>query len=215
MKGFFLDELLRHEGLGDDLENPQCAHCACAFDTQDLNSPRIFKCFDCGQFLQCEACCVSQHQRAPLHVIEVSILVHRLYINILTCGQEWNGHYWIGSTLAKLGVVYQLGHGGWPCTSPEDTIREMTVIEAPTIHQVKIRYCGCSKSYDADNLEQLMRNAWYPATVTDPKTCATFRSLESYRLYNVAGNLNVSDFITTLERATDPSSASGMTWIPV
>ncbi|KAJ7830690.1 hypothetical protein B0H13DRAFT_2371831 [Mycena leptocephala] len=174
MKGFFLDELLRHEGLGDDLENPRCAHCACSFDTQDPNSPCLFKCFDCGQFLQCEDCCVSHHQRAPLHVIE-----------------EWNGHYWIDSTLAKLGIIYQLGHGGWPCTSPEETVREMTVIEAPIIHQVKIRFCGCSKSYDADNLEQLMRNAWYPATVTDPKTCATFRSLESYRLYNVAGNLNV------------------------
>lgn len=92
MKGFFLDELLCHEGLGDNLENPRCAHCACSFDTQDPNSPRLFKCFDCGQFLQCEDCCVSHHQRAPLHVIEVCVLVSLLsyqYINRRT-GMEWS-----------------------------------------------------------------------------------------------------------------------------
>jgi hypothetical protein len=72
-------------------------------------------------------------------------------------------------------------------------------------------YCKCAKS-DVDNLEQLMRNAWYPATVTDPGTCATFQSLESYRMYNVVGNLNVWDYITALERFTDSTASSGMTW---
>ncbi|KAJ7657038.1 hypothetical protein B0H17DRAFT_955804 [Mycena rosella] len=67
---------------------------------------------------------------------------------------------------------------------------------------------------DADNLQQLMRNAWYPATVTDPRICATFRSLEAYRLYNVVGNMNVRDFITALERVTVTTTASGMTWLP-
>jgi hypothetical protein len=91
----------------------------------------------------------------------------------------------------------------------------MTVIQAPIIHQLKIRYCKCSKSDDADNLEQLLRNAWYPATVTDPGTCATFQSLESYRLFYVVGNMNVRDFITSLERMTDASTSSGMSWLPV
>ncbi|KAJ7112012.1 hypothetical protein C8R43DRAFT_1138947 [Mycena crocata] len=91
----------------------------------------------------------------------------------------------------------------------------MTVIHAPIIHQVKYRYCGCSKSDDADdNLKQLMRNGWYPVTVTDPKTCATFQSLEAFRLYSVVGNMNVRDFITALERVTDTTASSGMTWLP-
>lgn len=91
----------------------------------------------------------------------------------------------------------------------------MTVIEAPIIHEIRMRYCRCAKSDNADNLEQLMRNAWYPATVTDPGTCATFRCLETYRMYNVVGNLNVQDFITALERVTDSSASSGLTWLPV
>ncbi|KAJ7893749.1 hypothetical protein B0H13DRAFT_1625094 [Mycena leptocephala] len=196
IKGFFLDEIIRHEGLADDTANPHCAHCETTFEPGVPDSPRLFKCYDCGQFLQCASCCLSHHKLTPLHVI-----------------QEWNGNFWSPCTLASLGLVYQLGHGGFPCPCP-DTVRKMTVIEAPIIHQICVSYCKCSKSDSVDNLEQLMRNGWYPATVTDPGTCATFRSLETYRLYNVVGNMNVRDFMTSLERVTDPSAASGMTWLP-
>lgn len=129
--------------------------------------------------------------------------------------QEWRGNFWVPCTLASLGLVYQLGHGGFPCPFPDTTVRKMTVIEAPILHEIHVSYCKCSKSDNADNLEQLLRNTWYPATVTDPGTCATFRSLEAYRLYNVVGNMNVRDFITSLERITDASAVSGMTWLPV
>ncbi|KAJ6557474.1 hypothetical protein B0H19DRAFT_1261098 [Mycena capillaripes] len=128
--------------------------------------------------------------------------------------KEWNGDFWKPSTLSDLGLVYQLGHGGLPCPYPDSTVRKMTVIKAPFIHEVQICFCKCSRSDDADNLEQLMRNAWYPVTVTDPGTCATFESLEAYRLYNVVGNMNVRDFITSLERMTNTTATSGMTWLP-
>ncbi|KAJ7123795.1 hypothetical protein C8R43DRAFT_1135846 [Mycena crocata] len=197
MKGFFLDELNRHEGLANELQDPRCAHCSTSLSADEPSAPRFFKCADCGQFLQCETCCLGHHKRTPLHVI-----------------QEWNGSFWTKCTLADLGLVYQLGHGGFPCSFPDDTVYNMTVIDAPVIHQIKLRYCKCSRSDDAENLEQLMRNGWYPATVSDPATCATFKSLEAYRLYNVVGNMNVHDFITALERMTDTTAASGMSWLP-
>ncbi|KAJ7176163.1 hypothetical protein C8R43DRAFT_1084657 [Mycena crocata] len=197
LKSFFLDELNRHEGLADELEESQCAHCQRPLNTHIPSSVRFFKCEDCGEFLQCETCCLAHHKRTPLHVI-----------------LEWNGSFWTKCTLADLGLVYQLGHGGFPCGFPDDKVYKMTVIEAPVIHQIKIRYCKCARSDDAENLEQLMRNSWYPATVTDPATCATFKSLEAYRLYNVVGNMNVHDFITALERMTDTTAASGMSWLP-
>ncbi|KAJ7082827.1 hypothetical protein C8R43DRAFT_886408 [Mycena crocata] len=194
----FLDELLRHEGLGDDLDKPECAHCHSAFSQEAENAVQLFKCEDCGEFLQCLECCLSHHSRTPLHVIK----------------QEWSGYFWLPRTLADIGLIYQLGHGGFPCPSPEDTVRKLTVIEAPVIHRIKARYCKCDKSDDADNLEQLLRNKWYPATVTDPGTCATFRSLEAYRLFNVAGNMNVRDYITALEEMTDAGAKAGLTWLP-
>ncbi|KAJ7919700.1 hypothetical protein B0H13DRAFT_2428738 [Mycena leptocephala] len=169
-------------------------------------STHLFKCGDCGEFLQCKSCCLETHKRTPLHTIQVSAIV---FWKI-----EWNGTFWVDRTLAEFGLIYQLGHGGFPCPFPDDAVRKMTVIEAPIIHEVRVRYCKCEKSDDADNLEQLLRNSWYPATVTDPGTCATFKTLEAYRMYNVVGNMNVRDFITALQRVTDTTASSGMTWLP-
>jgi hypothetical protein len=60
-----------------------------------------------------------------------------------------------------------------------------------------------------------MRNAWYPASKTDPDTVATFRALDLFRLLNVVGNMNARDFITALERLTDGMASTGMKWLPV
>jgi hypothetical protein len=56
---------------------------------------------------------------------------------------------------------------------------------------------------------------WYPATTTDPATCATFRTLEVFRLYNVVGNMNVRDFVTAIERMTNTTAFSGLGTVPV
>ncbi|KAJ7837463.1 hypothetical protein B0H13DRAFT_1912461 [Mycena leptocephala] len=147
LKQEFSDELVRHDGLADDFGNPRCAHCERPYDVDEPTLTRIFKCTDCGQFLQCKNCCLSRHALTPLHVI-----------------REWTGEFWIDASLASLGLVYQLGHGGFPCVVPDEKVYKMTVIEAPIIHQIRIRYCNCSKSDNADHLQQLLRNAWYPAT---------------------------------------------------
>ncbi|KAJ7468418.1 hypothetical protein B0H11DRAFT_2238884 [Mycena galericulata] len=193
LKGLFSDEIIRHDGLGDDLDAPQCAHCGAAYG----GGTQIFKCLDCGQHLQCKQCCLSRHVLMPLHTLK-----------------EWGGHFWLDRSLAEIGLVYQLGHGGLPCIFPDERVYKMTVIEAPIIHQIRVRYCKCERSDHADNLAQLLRNAWYPASVTDPGTCATFKTLEAYRLYNVVGNMNVNDFIHAMERATDVTAATGIRWLP-
>lgn len=105
----------------------------------------------------------------------------------------------------KLGLIYQLGHGGHPCRRPAPKVHEMVVMDTEAIHTVQYRYCGCDKADRANNLEQLMRNEWYPATTVDPATCATFRSLETFRTLNVVGNINVHDFVGSMERQTDPA----------
>ncbi|KAJ7493142.1 hypothetical protein B0H11DRAFT_1911569 [Mycena galericulata] len=193
LKGLFSDEIICHDGLGDDLDAPRCAHCQAAYG----GGTQIFKCLDCGQHLQCKLCCLSRHLLMPLHIIK-----------------EWGGHFWLDRSLAEIGLVYQLGHGGLPCIFPDERVYKMTVIEAPIIHQIRVHYCKCERSDHADNLAQLLRNAWYPASVTDPGTCATFKTLEAYRLYNVVGNMNVNDFIHAMERATDVTAATGIRWLP-
>jgi hypothetical protein len=64
-----LDEILWHDGLGDDLHGPKCAHCK----SPATLMTGMFKCVECGQFLQCRDCCLAHHALTPLHVIKVSV----------------------------------------------------------------------------------------------------------------------------------------------
>ncbi|KAJ7235925.1 hypothetical protein C8J57DRAFT_1248026 [Mycena rebaudengoi] len=117
--------------------------------------------------------------------------------------QEWNSEFLETSVLHKLDFVYQFSHGAGPCMFPDRTIRTMTVVDLPQVHKVQFRYCSCQKSDRISTVQQLLRNGWYPATATDPGTCTTFTSLEFFRLLNVVGNVNVMDFMTSVERATN------------
>ncbi|KAJ7038352.1 hypothetical protein C8F04DRAFT_1179974 [Mycena alexandri] len=165
MKQFFFDETVRHDGLGDALDENKCPCC------QRVHSK----------------CVRSRHSLSPLHRVK-----------------EWNGTFWVNTTLTKLGCVYQLGHGGHTCPRPAPTTHNMVVMDTEVIQTVNYRYCGCDKADRANNLEQLMRNGWYPATTVDPETCATFGALETFRTLNVVGNINVHDFVGAMERQTDP-----------
>ncbi|KAF7374455.1 CxC2 domain-containing protein [Mycena sanguinolenta] len=167
----FLDELLRHEGLEDNT-----GLCSCC-QTNLGRGAQLFRCLTCGAFTQCLTCVLSRHASSPLHRL-----------------QEWTGHFWTVVSLASLGSVYQLGHGGHPCPRPAPTVRTMVVIDTEYIHT-----------------SNSLRNGWYPATTVDPATCATFASLELFRLLNVVGNINVNDFVGTLERRT---SALAMKSVP-
>jgi hypothetical protein len=62
----FLDEALRHDGLGDFLDQSKCSNCG--------NAPGIIKCKDCanGVLLKCPECIVALHKTLPLHRVEVS-----------------------------------------------------------------------------------------------------------------------------------------------
>lgn len=79
----------------------------------------------------------------------------------------------------------------------------MVILDSNGIHEVGVHFCGCALAMRANKREQLMRAGWYPATVVDPQTCATFRVLERYHLLNIVGGVNVHDFVGSLERLTD------------
>ncbi|KAJ7029952.1 hypothetical protein C8F04DRAFT_916776, partial [Mycena alexandri] len=153
----------------------------------------IFRCSDCGEFLQCRKCCLERHSMMPLHFLKV-----------------WNGGHWTNITLKALGLVYQLGHQGGPCETPNLVVRTLVVIDTKGVHTIRYRRCGCARSDNMNHVDEFIRNAWYPATATDPDTCATFRVLEVFRLLNVVGNVNAHDFVTVLERLTSGVGSTGM-----
>ncbi|KAL1751670.1 hypothetical protein FB107DRAFT_221498 [Schizophyllum commune] len=185
VKQQFLDEMLRHEGLGSDMHDPCCASCDAIFD----DAKGLIKCEDCGVFLECASCCVQRHRCLPHHHI-----------------QRWNGRFWDNSaSLSELGLVYQLGHGGLECPapSPRNPHTAMTLITPTCITRVAISYCGCSRSSNSTRVQQLLREGWFPATTIEPNTCATFAALDHFDLLAVIANVNVRDFVSTLECAGD------------
>ncbi|KAL1698752.1 hypothetical protein EV121DRAFT_217647 [Schizophyllum commune] len=175
----FLHEILRHEGLGNDHDDAKCASCK-AIPSPDTS---LYKCEDCGVFVLCGGCCLNKHQHLPMHRIS-----------------RWTGTYWDKLvSLADIGLVYQIGHGGLPCPAPHSTTYSMTVIAPTHICRVKIRYCACSRGERASHVDQLLREGWYPATVLEPSTCALFSTLDHFMLLTAIANTNVRDFITSLQ----------------
>lgn len=73
-KKMFLDELLRHEGLGNEGQDPVCATCGVSPKHTEVGEPRprLFRCDLCAPFLECADCCVKRHTTSPLHWIKVS-----------------------------------------------------------------------------------------------------------------------------------------------
>ncbi|KAF7310144.1 CxC2 domain-containing protein [Mycena indigotica] len=186
----FLDELVRRDGLADFVHKPCCAHCS-----ESSPESRMFRCRHCGDYLQCQSCTVRAHQTRPLHVVE-----------------EWNGRFWCRTNLYSvlpnfdgqigLGLIFQVGHHGLPCPNPSVTKR-MVVIDVRGVFTLRVRTCNCELGQRRNVLRQLLAHGWYPATTTDPETCATLEALELFRLLQVVGNINVNDFVGSIERLTD------------
>ncbi|KAJ7607459.1 hypothetical protein DFH06DRAFT_928501, partial [Mycena polygramma] len=158
-----------------------CGHCRAVFES----SGRLLACDVCGEAF-CLSCCVMDHRSQPLHTL-----------------REWTGRFWQATALHEIGLIYQLGHNGDLCPTPAPGIHSIQVLDTTGVHRVRYRYCGCDRSRRTNNLGQLLRCGWYPASITDPSTCATFKVLDLFRLLNVVANVNANDFITTLERRTD------------
>ncbi|KAK0438387.1 hypothetical protein EV421DRAFT_1738444 [Armillaria borealis] len=74
------------------------------------------------------------------------------------CLLEWNGEYFMKTTLRDLGLRVQIGHfDGLPCICPERAGRTFTVMDTNGIHEVEINYCACDRRDGATRRQQLLR----------------------------------------------------------
>ncbi|KAJ7586193.1 hypothetical protein C8J56DRAFT_1052565 [Mycena floridula] len=189
----FLREMICHDGLGDNVTTQICSRCSCKLETgisDEAAAPtdsreKAFRCSVCGPGLLCKACCLADHARLPLHRI-----------------QFWTGSFWRKTSLYEQGFCYQLGHGGAKCCFPGKE-QTMTVMGTCSIQTVLVAHCGCDRSDRLSPVQELLRNGWYPATVTMPQTCVTFKCLDQFGTLNVTATVNVRDYVTTLENLTD------------
>jgi hypothetical protein len=185
----FLDELLRHDGLGDAFASAICSACG--------EREGTIKCTDCfTQHLHCRHCVVKAHSNLPLHWIEVSIKLF-LFIPTVKSFQEWTGKFFDKITLQSLGLRFQLGHGGLRCPLPVPGPSDFMVFDTTGVHCVAVDFCNCTETV-FHRRTQLLRARWFPATVNRPKTVFTFDALWTFHKHFLQGKTTAFDFYHTI-----------------
>ena len=115
--------------------------------------------------------------------------------------QKWNGKFFEHVTLKQLGLVVQIGHDNMLCYCPERGHTDFLVIDVNGIHPVSVNFCGCEQRMS--HRQQLLRCAWYPSTVHNPKTACTRRVLDHFLRLTWSSKVSVYEYYHMLERLTD------------
>ncbi|KAG1893303.1 uncharacterized protein F5891DRAFT_1196533 [Suillus fuscotomentosus] len=173
----YLNELLYLEGQGkNDHEACSCRKPSPSFRCQDCFSTELF----------CHECVLSLHASAPLHRIK-----------------EWKDSFFHTTSLKHLGFRIQLGHKpGESCRRPRPAYdNDFIIIDVHSIHEVSLDFCNCK--HEAPHFKQLLCARLFPATVTDPRTAATFSVLDLFHLLSFESKVSAYEFYHSLARRTD------------
>ncbi|KAG2144653.1 uncharacterized protein EDB93DRAFT_1241226 [Suillus bovinus] len=173
----YIDEFIRLEGRGKNSGSP----CQCG----DLHA--AFRCQDCFSVeLACCSCTIQLHVNAPLHRIK-----------------QWKDGFFHPVSLKSMGLRVQLGH--YPlttCHKPKPAYNDdFVVVDVHGIHEIGLDFCGCE--HEVSHFKQLLRARWFPATVTNPRTAATFAVLEFFHLLSFESKVSAYEFYHCLARRTD------------
>lgn len=193
---------MRGEGRGQRQNDATCHGCFLREATV-----RCDECF--GKELFCRECCVVRHQRLPLHRIKVCRLSLYLITFSLPSGVE--RCILQADVVADIGLRVQLGEDHEPgtyCVFGRDIHKDFVVLHTNGIHLVNVDFCGCSPlpgMPKVDVYKQLLRVDWYPATVLEPQSCATFELMKLFHLLSLEGKISAYHFYKTLHHRTENS----------
>ncbi|KAJ7807746.1 hypothetical protein B0H14DRAFT_3091205 [Mycena olivaceomarginata] len=187
----YVEENLRREGRGSAKNH---AHCAGGRECHGIAEWRCADQACLGEGMSCTQCIVAAHVHHPTHFIE-----------------KWNGTHFIRNRrwLQILGLRVQLGHPpGVVCPYRHPAAHDFVLYDMSGVHELGVDFCGCRTGVDKDGppLErrvQLLRACWWPATVTAPNTCASFRLLRLFQTLNCLGKVSAYDFLRGLEMVTN------------
>ena len=100
-----------------------------------------------------------------------------------------------------MGLVVQLNHSSIFCEYPISCHGAMLILHSNGIHQVAIRYCGCSKAIP-QHLQLLCRGL-YPASQISVKTCTSFQLLNLLHKLSLTTKSSTYNFYRVLEKLTN------------
>lgn len=154
----------------------------------------------------CQHCMVTTHWISPLHSIRVKFSILFSSSGRLTdIFQEWTGEFFTEIGLRDLGATYQLGHFGDRCPMPSSAT-DLTLFDITGVTTVRIHYCYCGKpGQQLLPRTQLLRMAWFPATLKQPGTAFTFRFLDYLHDLQTRSKGNLYDIYETMASAPNPA----------
>ncbi|KAF8142941.1 hypothetical protein K438DRAFT_1784206 [Mycena galopus ATCC 62051] len=187
----YLEENLRHEGYGVLNTYMCCAGSHCVDATHQCPARECegipeWRCVDqecLRELMFCTWCILATHSHHPTHFVE-----------------KWNGSNFARKRtwLQELGLRVQLGH-------PPAKAHDFVLCDLSGVHELSVDFCGCQIGNlpPTDRRIQLLRARWWPAMITSPNTCATFRMLRLFQTLNCLGKLTAYDFLRWLEKCTN------------
>ncbi|KAJ2914486.1 hypothetical protein MD484_g5955, partial [Candolleomyces efflorescens] len=175
----YLSSMITLEGRGSDANT--CPGC------KSTGEGVVYRCLTCdGGGLWCSKCVLATHRYHPLHRIQV-----------------WTGDHFTKCSLKMLGLRIQLGHSpGDQCPLPITPYNDdFFILDVDQIHSVGLDFCGCGRT-GKTQVAQLLERRLYPATITSPKTAATFRLLEVLELLQYESKISTFEFFQSVSRLT-------------
>ncbi|KAF8593513.1 hypothetical protein BDV93DRAFT_461014 [Ceratobasidium sp. AG-I] len=143
----------------------------------------LYKCRTChSDTLLCKNCIVDAHSTLPTHRIRM-----------------WTGQFFQDSTLAGLGAVLHLGHGGRKCTNGHD--QPLYLGSTNGFHWINVRYCRHAGA-DKDS-HQLLAVKIYPCSDSSPSSAFTFDTLKQFQLLANDSLLSAHRYYNVLVRLTN------------
>ena len=114
------------------------------------------------------------------------------------------GSHFVEVSPKSMGLIVQLNHGSMSCENPIPCHSKMLVLHTNGIHDVAIRYCGCSRTIPYHI--QLLRRRLYPASQVNVKTCATFELLDLLHKLSLTTKAATYNLYRALEKLTNNTS---------
>ncbi|KAK0421727.1 hypothetical protein EV421DRAFT_1894097 [Armillaria borealis] len=173
LRSEFLNEILKLDAFETD-DSSVCEAC-------NVNSGS-YCCLNCVDTRRlCQTSIVAEHQGLPLHKIE-----------------GWRSSFFCKTTLAKLGLNFDLGHErGTPCLFPL-IVSDFVVVDMNGIHTVNMAFFNCTQGIPQH--VQLLRRRLFPMTTIYPHTAFTFGVLHFFQLLSFMSKVSTYKFYHTLDR---------------
>ncbi|KAG1841766.1 hypothetical protein F4604DRAFT_1597959 [Suillus subluteus] len=148
--------MLRHNRRGDDISSTFCNICGImvgSYHCKDCFMPRLL----------CQMCVIRAHAYSLVHHVE-----------------KWNSKCFQNMTLKDLELHVQFRHKvGKSCWLPNQAFNDdFILIDTLGIHPMAMDFCGCNRAQT--HTKQLLHVGWFPATISEPRTAATFCMLRQF-----------------------------------